>query len=177
MAWSSPRGVSHVTTVQITTGNTLCPPRRFLGYPLSTWYPDRENSQGEGVVEPWGALRAGKVSGEWGSLFWGSERPVKEVVVRPGRGREEAEMAWHGVTPRSYTRKGKLGRNEKGARLTLFPFEEAEPGRGGWREEGGSWKEVGRPLPRSGYVCGGRGTRAGCREAARLSGEPGTGRH
>lgn len=27
------------------------------------------------------------------------------------------------------TRKGKLGNSEKGVRLTLFPFEEAEPGR------------------------------------------------
>ena len=130
------------------------------------------------MVEPWGGLRAGKVSEEWGSLFWGSERPAEQGVVRLGRGREEAEMAWGSVTPRRHTRKGKLGRNEKGVRLTRLPFEEAEPGRGGWREEGRSWKEVGGPLPRSamGYVCGGRGTRAGCREVARLSGEPGTGR-
>lgn len=36
------------------------------------------------------------------------------------------EVVMTGVTPQSQTGKGKLGGSEKGAKLTIFPFEEAE---------------------------------------------------
>lgn len=58
-----PPRVSHMTTIQITTENTLCPSARLLGYLFPMQYPNRENRQGEGVMEPWGKSGQGRCLG------------------------------------------------------------------------------------------------------------------
>lgn len=100
----------------------------------------------------------------------GSDRLKAARVVRLGRGgtRGREGMGWG-----CRTRKGKLGNSEKGVRLTLFPFEEAEPGREATARR--RWEGHCQGLLWGGVGCVSAGlvrwgTRAGWREVTRLSG-------